>query len=127
MSRGVCTSVLAPERGVGSEEMRTRRVTTDYSVVVDTNAYSVPWLLIGERVRILVSATKVRVQHGAGEVAAHARSPGRRQRITNPAHFAGVAGAEGRAVRKPREDEGTGSESLLRPLAEYAEIAGGGW
>ena len=105
----------------------TRRVTTDCSVVVDTNAYSVPWLLIGERVRVLVSATKVRVQHGAGEVAAHARSAGRRQRITDSAHFAGVAGAEGRAVRRPREDEGTGSESLLRPLAEYAEITGGGW
>ena len=30
----------------------TRRVATDCSVVVDTNAYSVPWLLIGERVRV---------------------------------------------------------------------------
>ena len=105
----------------------TRRVTTDCSVVVDTNAYSVPWLLIGERVRVLVSATKVCIHHGASEVAAHPRSPGRRQRLTDPAHFAGVAGAEGRAVRRPRTVEESGSDSLVRPLAEYAEIAGGSW
>lgn len=105
----------------------TRRVTTDCSVVVDTNAYSVPWLLIGERVRVLVSANQVRVHHGAGEVAAHPRSRGRRQRITDAAHFAGVAGAEGRAVRRPRAVGESGSDSLLRPLEEYAEIAGGSW
>ena len=91
-------------------------MTTDCSVVVDTNAYSVPWLLIGERVRVLVSATQVRVHHGAGEVATHPRSQGRRQRITDAAHFAGVAGAEGRAVRRPRAVEESGSDSLLRPL-----------
>ena len=107
----------------------TRRVTTDCSVVVDTNAYSVPWLLIGERVRVLVSATRVRIHHGAGEVAAHSRNSGRRQRITDPAHFVGVAGAEGRAVRKLGDEEPAHSdtENLRRPLAEYAEIAGGGW
>ena len=105
----------------------TRRVTNDCSVVVDTNAYSAPWLLIGERVRVLVSETQVRIHHGVAEVAAHRRSQGRRQRITDPAHFAGVAGAEGRAVRRIRDDEGSGSESLLRPLEAYAEIAGGGW
>ncbi|MYA41953.1 MAG: IS21 family transposase [Gemmatimonadetes bacterium] len=105
----------------------TRRVTTDCSVVVDTNAYSVPWRLIGERVRVLVSATKVCIHHGASEVAAHPRSPRRRQRITEAAHFVGVAGAEGRAVRRPRALEESGSDSLQRPLEEYAEIAGGSW
>ena len=104
-----------------------RRVTTDCSVVVDTNAYSVPWRLIGERVRVLVSASQVRVHHGAAEVAAHPRSQRRRQRITDPTHFVGVAGAEGRAVRRSRAAEESNSDSLLRPLAEYAEITGGGW
>ena len=36
---------------------------------LDTNAYSVPWLLIGERVR--VSDTQMRIHHGAAEVAVH--------------------------------------------------------
>ena len=105
----------------------TRTVATDCSVEVDTNAYSAPWLLIGERVRVLVSETQVRIHHGVTEVAAHRRNQGRHQRITDPAHFAGVAGAEGRAVRKIREPKGSSSESLLRPLAAYEEIAGGGW
>ena len=42
-------------------------------------------------------------------------------------HFAGVAGAGGQAVRRNKEGEGSGSESLLRPLEAYAEIVGGGW
>ncbi len=105
----------------------TRRVATDCSVVVDTNAYSVPWLLIGERVRVRVSDTQMRIHHGTAEVAVHPRNRGRRQRITDPAHFAGVAGAGGQAVRRTREPEGSRSESLLRPLEAYAEIVGGGW
>ena len=108
------TSRLQPLPAYGRfEQVRelTRRVTTDCSVVVDTNAYSVPWLLIGERVRVLVSATRVRIQHGAGEVAEHSRSSGRRQRITDPAHFVGVAGAEGRMVRKLGDEEPARSDS----------------
>ena len=77
--------------------------------------------------RVLVSETKVRIHHGAAEVAAHPRSRGRRQRITDPEHFAGVAGAGGQTVRRTPEPEGSGSQSLLRPLAAYEEIAGGGW
>ncbi len=38
-----------------------RRVAPDCAVEMDTNAYSVPWRLIGERVRVLVTAETVRV------------------------------------------------------------------
>ena len=105
-----------------------RRVANDCSVQVDRNAYSVPWLLIGEEVRVLVSETEVRVHQGGEEVAAHRRSRESRQRITDPSHFEGVAGAKGRAVRVARTtEEAAGGGSLLRPLAEYDEIAGGSW
>ena len=103
-----------------------RTVTTDCAVEVDTNAYSVPWRLIGEQVRVLVSEREVRIHHGAEEVAAHPRSRGSRERLTIAAHFAGVAGAQGRAVRTTGETE-SDPDPLLRPLEVYAELAGGAW
>jgi transposase len=109
-----------------------RRVGPDCAVEFDTNAYSVPWRLIGERVRVLVAAGTVRVSHAGVEVACHQRSAGRRGRIVDPVHFAGVAGAIGRVVRAPggagADGEGPIPEAaLLRPLAEYEAVAGGAW
>jgi len=101
-------------------------------VEFDTNSYSVPWRLIGERVRVLVAGETVRVTHAGVEVACHRRSGGRRGRIVDDAHFAGVAGAVGRVIRRPDEGvtdvEGPIPEAtLLRPLAEYEAVAGGAW
>jgi hypothetical protein len=95
---------------------------------VDGNAYSVPWRLIGERVEVIVAAGQVRVRHGAKEVAAHRLAEGRRQRIMDPTHLAGVAGV-GRAEPAPVEapDAETPQPELLRPLAEYEALVGGGF
>ena len=98
-----------------------RTVQADCTVAVDTNACSVPWRLIGERVRVVASGGRVRVHHGAEVVADHAEHPGRRQRVLLPEHLAGVnAGPR-------REDDGEGrtEPELLRPLDEYAAVAGG--
>jgi hypothetical protein len=76
-----------------------RRVRNDCAVEVDGNAYSVPWRLIGERVEVIVAAGQVRVRHGASEVAVHRLVEGRRQRVIDTAHLAGVAGLDGRPVR----------------------------
>ena len=109
-----------------------RRVGSDCAVEMDANAYSVPWRLIGERVLVLVTAETVRVTHAGVEVACHRRSSGRRGRIIDPAHFAGVAGAAGRVIRTVAETA-QGEEApipmpaLLRPLAEYEAVAGGAW
>ena len=98
-----------------------RTVHADCAVTVDTNAYSVPWRLIGERVRVVVSGGRVRVHHGRETVADHAVHDGRHARIVERAHFEGVnagprpAGA-GDAAPEPE---------LLRPLDEYAAVAGG--
>jgi len=101
-----------------------RRVGADCAVEVDGNAYSVPWRLIGERVRVTVGAGMVRVRHGSREVAVHAELKGRRGRVVDDAHLAGVAGTKTRPVRvlMPGRD---GATALLRPLADYEAAAGG--
>ena len=107
-----------------------RRVGTDCAVEVDGNAYSVPWRLIGERVRVMVEAGTLRVLHAGREVAVHAELKGRHGRSMQDAHLAGVAGADGRPVRVVRpEDDGAVATvpALLRPLAEYEAVAGGGF
>ncbi len=106
----------------------TRRVGPDCAVKMDTNAYSVPWRLIGERVRVMVTAEAVCVTHAGVEVACHRRSAGQRGRIIDHAHFVGVAGAAGR-VRTPTDviEAPIEMPSLLRPLAEYEAVAGGAW
>lgn len=53
-----------------------RCVGADCAVAVDGNAYSVPWRLIGERVRVTVGSEIVRVHHGGHEVAVHAELKG---------------------------------------------------
>ena len=98
-----------------------RTVHADCAVVVDTNAYSVPWRLIGERVRVVVSGGRVRVHHGRDVVAEHPEHPGRHERVTDRGHLVGVAGGP-----RPAETEAARPKpELLRPLDEYAAVAGG--
>ncbi|MEE4213164.1 MAG: hypothetical protein V2I43_28290, partial [Parvularcula sp.] len=94
------------------------------------------WRLIGEKVRVLVAEGEVRITHAGREVACHARSAGRRGRIVDRAHFERVAGADGRAMRRPEASNEAGHApggdlkappALLRPLAEYESLAGGSW
>ena len=111
--------------GIGSFQATrelTRMVQSDCSVEVDTNHYSVPWRLIGESVRVLVTAETVRVHHAGREVATHELRTGRRERAREAAHFDGVSGIGGVHRARPRDDT---PASLLRPLAEYEALAGG--
>src|SRR5262245_11150601 len=81
---------LGDRPAFGSLRELSRTVGNDCAVEVDTNSYSVPWRLIGERVAVTVSAGEVRIRHGACEVAVHRQGQGRRQRIVDPAHLQGV-------------------------------------
>src|SRR5512147_2193958 len=100
-----------------------RRVQADGSVDLDTNHYSVPWRRIGARVRVEVTAGVVRIFHAGMEVARHDERRGRRERVLDPAHLVGViAHDRDMPVAAPAE-----VGELLRPLAEYEQIAGGGW
>jgi len=106
----------------------TRVVRNDCAIEVDTNSYSVPWRLIGERVAVTVVAGKVRIRHGAREVAVHAETQGRRQRVIDRAHLEGVAGRDGAVRRATIEAPPVlypSPPALLRPLAEYEAVAGG--
>jgi transposase len=108
-----------------------RRVRNDCAVEVDGNAYSVPWRLIGERVEVIVAAGQVRVRHGPREVAVHTLADGRRQRVIDAAHLVGVAGGGGRTVlaaTAPLDAPAPPpAAQLLRPLAEYEVLVGGGF
>ena len=101
-----------------------RKVQADCTVEVDTNSDSVPWRFIGESVQVVVDDGRIRISHDGQEIAVHAETTGRKQRVVDRAHFHGVAGtarpvASGSAVEV--------EPALLRPLAEYEQIAGGGW
>lgn len=104
-----------------------RRVGTDCAVEVDGNAYSAPWRLIGERVQVMVEAGTLRVLHAGREVAVHAELRGRHGRSMQDAHLTGVAWADGRPVRVARPEDDGAVPALLRPLAEYEAVAGGGF
>lgn len=100
-----------------------RKVRPDCAIDLDTNSYSVPWRLVGETVVVLVLAGRVIVRHAGKVVADHPLCEGRRQWITDRAHLAGLVGAE-----PTREaPASTSPPALLRPLAEYEAVAGGGW
>jgi transposase len=104
-----------------------RRVQADCAIAVDGNSYSVPWRLIGESVQVTVCGGQVRVSHAGQEVAVHAETTGRRQRIVDPRHFHGVAGVA-RPVGAVMPAASTPPQpALLRPLVEYEQAAGGGW
>jgi transposase len=114
----------------GSLRELTRTVSNDCAVEIDTNSYSVPWRLIGERVAVTVAAGDVRIRHGTTEVAVHRQATGRRQRIIDRAHLDGVAGRDGPVCRRdaaepPSPHPSPPLPSLLRPLTEYEAIAGG--
>ena len=94
-------------------------------VAVDGDSYSIPWRLIGESVQVTVCGAQICVSHAGQEVAVHAETAGRRQRIVDPTHFHRVAGARpvggmAAAASIPAQP------ALLRPLAEYERAGGGG-
>jgi hypothetical protein len=70
----------------------------------------------------------VSVFHAGRLVAEHAEAAGRHRRLTDPAHFVGVAGANGPVRRAETfEEPRLHLPELLRPLAEYEQLAGGRW
>ena len=97
---------------------------------MDGNAYSVPWRLIGERVRVTVGSGSVRVLHAGHEVAVDVELKGGPGRAINDSHLAGIAGTRDMPVRAVKPAEAAPSEamaSLLRPLSEYEVAIDGGF
>ena len=98
-----------------------RRVNAEGCIELDTNAYSVPWRLISETVTVLVSADTVVVEYAGEEVARHAELSGSRGRSIERSHLLGGSLPPAQIEAPPPTD------ALLRPLAEYEALVGGGW
>ena len=99
---------------------------------VDTNHYSVPWRLIGAEVAVQVGGGQVCIHHAGTEVACHDRRLGRRERAVDGRTCTGACRAGGRRtpltrLGPPLPGIVPSSIELLRPLAEYERVAGGGW
>ena len=106
--------LLSSSKGRQMREL-VRRVQADCAIELDTNAYSVPWRLIGEMARVEVTADHVRVFYAGNEVARHPYSVGRRQRILDRQHLVGIVGFNSRPAP---------ARALLRPLSQYALAEG---
>lgn len=109
-----------------------RRVQSDACVEVDTNHYSVPWLLIGDDVVVQVEDAVVRIAHAGREVACHGESQGQRQYVVDRQHLAGIVGSA--SLTNPQQEDFRDRlpppkrhPELLRSLAEYEMAVGGGW
>ena len=127
-------AVLRPLNGRPSfRQMRevSRQVQSDACVNLDTNHYSVPWRLIGAQVTVEVGDGQVRIFHAGAEVACHDLRLGRRERAVDRAHLHGVVPEErekpGPIEADPAIAVAPPEIALLRSLAEYEQLAGGGW
>ncbi|MCC8960285.1 hypothetical protein H8B02_44865 [Bradyrhizobium sp. Pear77] len=98
----------------------TRVVGNDCAVEIDTNSYSVPWRLIGERVAITIAAGEVRIRHGLHQVAVHKQSEGLRLRIVDSAHLDGVVGRNGTVHRAE-----IAAATVLAPSPPNEAVVGG--
>lgn len=104
-----------------------RKVQADCAIEVDGNAYSVPWRLIGETVRVVVSGGQLRVSHAGRHVAIHPRCAGRFERRVDPLHFEGVIGFRSASTTASNAVSTPCDQELLRPLIEYEQLVGGRW
>src|SRR5438128_7598017 len=105
-----------------------RKVQADCVIEVDSNAYSVPWRLIGETVRGVIAGDLLRLSHAGREGAVYHRRTGRFERVVDPVHFDGVVGFGSKArLASVPTPEPIGADELLRPLLEYERVVGGRW
>jgi transposase len=74
-----------------------RRVASDCLVNLETNRYSVPWRLVGERVEVAIVQGRVRVFHRGALVAEHLLGAGRHQVIRDAEHYRGLFRQEPRS------------------------------
>lgn len=105
-----------------------RTVHVDSCVELDTNYYSVPNRLVGQKVSVQVVDTEVRIYHLSTEVACHFVLEGRRKRAIEAEHLKGIVGAtpiSTKMCQEPSQEKKT--SELQRPLKEYDSLVGGGW
>lgn len=102
-----------------------RKVHNDSCVQVDTNAYSVPWRLIGHTLTVELIDGMVVVYAGGSIVARHIETSAQRQRIIDPEHLRGIVRETDAAAPEAPFEPAT--SELARDLDVYAALAGGEW
>ncbi len=83
-----------------TDDVVTCKVSPGFRVRFDTNAYSVPWTLVGRPVTVRGDDEQVRVYYVQQLVARHRRCYQRGQDIENPAHRAGLQERKSGASRR---------------------------
>lgn len=119
---------LAGQRGFQQEARVSRIVAEDYLVSLDTNRYSVPFRLIGQRVEVQRRGETVHIFYRDQEVATHPVLPGTHQFRILPEHGPGAIARTTRQRRSALGEPATRSASLpeveVRDLACYEAVCG---
>ncbi|MGH8513181.1 MAG: IS21 family transposase, partial [Gammaproteobacteria bacterium] len=123
-------SVLIPTAGQPSfltDVRLSRMVASDYLVSVDTNRYSVPFMLIGQAVEVEPRGGEIRIFHRGDLVAHHAQLCGRYQVSIDPRHGPGAIARNARRLvssvgvcGEPRDTRLT--EVEVRDLGVYEQL-----
>jgi transposase len=117
--------------GYKLEARFTRIVADDFLVSLDSNRYSVPFVLIGHTVEVERRDGQVRIHHRGRLVATHTELPGRHGLVVLPEHGPGPAVRNARLRRATASPPGAAAHEAFaveqRDLATYdALVAAGG-
>lgn len=108
----------------------TRAVAEDYLVSYQTNRYSVPFRLIGQRVEVEHQGEQLIFYHRGEAVAVHAALAGTHQMRIDPAHGPGaIARNPRRTLSTPGRGAYSADQALeveIRDLAVYEHVAAAG-
>jgi len=119
---------LAGQRGFQQEVRVSRIVADDYLVGFETNRYSVPCRLIGQRVEIQRRGDTVHIFHRDQEITTHAVLPGQHQFCIVPEHGPGAIARHAHQRRSTVSDRPPGPsvfpEVEIRDLACYEAMCG---
>jgi hypothetical protein len=99
-----------------------RRVQADATIELDTNAYSVPWRLIGETVQVVVAGSRVSIRHRGVEIAVHARPPAADSAWPSPLTWPASAAAN--RIRRRRPSPSPSCCDRCRSMSQRREAAG---
>jgi transposase len=94
---------------------RTRKVSADCLVDIDTNRYSVPHQHVGRTVEVIIEAGHVLIRQAGTEVARHVQNHGRHRVVELREHYAGLWRRHRPSAAAP--------DAIPSPLAQYEEVA----
>ena len=107
----------AGHRGFALEARQPRIVAEDYLVSFESNRYSVPFALIGQRVAVQRQGGQLLIFHRERLIAEHALLPGKYQTVIRPEHGPGAIARNARRLHStgegPRRD---------RPRPPFPEV-----